>query len=146
MINPLWVLKAKSLISPKNIAILLIVIFIGFGIWKVNSIINENGVLKADIAVKEQKIEDLTASVEYRNEVLVEIKKRVELMEKIESERDSRIQEEKQKSKKYSTKIKADAEKIKTESPEKLDEFYATKYNDILECIQNVTEGVESKC
>lgn len=141
-----FLLGLRPYITFKNILIVsgvIAVILVGL---KINSVFVDNGKLKVDIAVKDIQISNLNASVQYRNSIITEVKARIAKMEALDKEREVKVTNEKSKSKEYINSMHRELEIIKKETPELLDEYYAKQYNDILDCIQDVTEGKQSKC
>lgn len=141
-----FLLKLKPFITFRNILIVSGVIAIILVVLKINSVFVDNNKMKADIAVKDIQISNLNASVQYRNDIITEVKKRIEKYEALDKEREVKVTNEKAKSKEYINSMHRELEIIRKETPELLDEYYAKQYNTILDCIQEVTEGKQSKC
>ena len=141
-----YFLKIRPFINLRNILIVSAIIAVILIALKINSVFNDNAKMKADIAVKNAEIVNLNSSVQYRNDVITEVKKRIEKYETLNKERDIKVTNEKTKSKEYVKSMQSQVEIIKKETPDLLDDYYATQYNSILDCIQDVTEGKDTKC
>ena len=139
-------MSISPFINIKNVLILITIIFLGLFAWKMNSIYNENIQLNKDIEVQTATISELNATLVFKSALVDEVQKRLAMLESMNLLRDERVATEKDKSKQYLNNIKTEADNIKQKTPELLDEFYATKYNSILECIQDTSAGKESKC
>jgi cell division protein FtsB len=139
--NPLSILKYA-----KWIGIGLLVVGIGLVIWNIKSTYAENDQLKVTIKTKDASIDALKFSVKQQKEVNDELLKRKQEVEIVEKERIVYINKIVKGDTVYIETTKKEAEEIKNSNPELLANFYINRYNTILQCIADTTEGKEDKC
>lgn len=130
----------------KYIGIAIVIAIIGYCIWDIQSTYKENDKLKSTIKTHESSIKALKDDVVLQKKLNSDLLKRKQEVELVEKERIVYVDRIKKGDTKYIEKSKKEAEDIKVKTPNELDKHYVTKYNSILECIEDTTKNKENKC
>jgi hypothetical protein len=130
----------------KWIAIGLVVAAVGLVVWNIKSTYAENEKLKLTVQTHENSIKALKANVKEQENLNTELLKRKQEVDIVEKERIVYITKIVKGDTIYVENTKKEAEAIKKSNPDLLANFYVNRYNSILECISQTTDGKEDKC
>lgn len=142
---PAWAVM-KSIITPQRIIMLVGAIAVAIILWNIKSTYSERDKLKTENATQQVTIQDLTDAVKTKTDIINELQRRTKEIKDVEDKREVKVEVAKSKSKTFVEKSKQEVEVIKKETPNLLAEHYETKYNQILQCIEDTTKLKETSC
>jgi hypothetical protein len=130
----------------KWIGIALVVAAIGLVIWNIKSTYAERDALQHEVKIHQASIETLKLNVLEQVQLNTELLKRKQEVDIVEKEKIVYITKIVKGDTVYVENTIKQAEDIKKTNPESLANFYVNRYNIILNCIAETTEGKEDKC
>lgn len=145
---PAW-LGVKALagfFTPQRIIAIVAAIALAVILWNIKSTYAERDKLLGDVKVQQAQIQSLGDAVKNKEDIINEMRKRIELIGTVTAIRAENVNKEKGKSQSFINKGKETAEKIKKTDPSKLPAHYEGQYNKILDCVEEVTNVKESSC
>lgn len=115
-------------------------------IWDVTSTYAQNKTLKLEVIAKEASIVTLQSDVKVQKDLNVALLARKQLVDTVYRDRIVYVDRVKKSDEVYIENTKSEIEKAKITTPNSLDQIYYSRYNGILKCIENVTDGKDELC
>lgn len=125
---------------------ILVVCIITFGYYynKYNNVLTNNILLTKEVEDKTKKISELEVDIKFKDDVISDVKTRLDRVSLIQEQRRSNVKTEKADSRKFHQDT---IDTISTPNPEiKIDTYLVDRYNRILECIEEVSNDAKDNC
>lgn len=124
----------------------IVAIVIGLVAWNVKSTYSENVQLKSTVKLNDVSIATLQGDVKTEKDLNTALLLRKQQVDTIYKDRIVYVDKIKKGDTVYITQTEDAIAKAKQTTPDALDKAYYVRYNSILDCIQNVTNGKDDLC